>query len=90
MPDFGGVDDAGCVWALAIIIVVVVAVGFVVFVLPAVIFIVDLLFLLVVAGLAVLARVLFRRPWIVVAGNDLYHYEWAVVGGRPVTPRSSC
>jgi hypothetical protein len=51
-----------------------------VFVVPAVVFIVDLLFVLVVAGLAVLARVLFRRPWIVVARSAAYLYEWAVVG----------
>ena len=79
IPDVGG----GVLLVMVLVgLAVVVAIGLVVFVLPAVIFVVDLLFVLVVAGLALLARVLFGRPWIVVARSDAYLYEWAVVGWK--------
>jgi hypothetical protein len=80
-----GADDvAGPVLAVIglVVVTIVVAVVIAVFVLPALIFVADLLFVLVVAGVALLARILFRRPWIVVARSEAGLYEWAVVGWK--------
>jgi hypothetical protein len=43
---------------------------FVVFVIPALVFVFDVLFVLAVAAIGVALRVLFRRPWDVVARTD--------------------
>jgi hypothetical protein len=54
-------------------------------VLPALVLLFDVLFLVVTAALGVAARVLFRRPWDVVAqtyGPPAQEIEFAVVGFR--------
>lgn len=56
----------------------------VVFVIPAMLFVLELSFVLVAIGLGVAARILFRRPWTVearVAGTSEGR-EWKVVGWR--------
>jgi hypothetical protein len=83
LADLGGVDGPAALIAI-IVIAIVVILGWM-FLVPAMIVLVDLLFILVVAGLGVAARVLFRRPWkVVVESDDLpaQRFEIPVVGYR--------
>ena len=80
--------DPGClevfgegIAAAVVIILVVLALIFVL--VPLLVAIVDVLILLVVAALGVLARILFRRPWIVEArADDGTTHRWKVPGWR--------
>lgn len=64
--DIGGGIDHPVAFIAIIAVAVVVILGWM-FLVPAMILLVDLLFLLVVAGFGIATRVLFRRPWKVVA-----------------------
>jgi hypothetical protein len=67
----GGLFEVGDLDAVAIAVAVVAALLLAwFFVLPALIFLVDLLYLLLVAAIGIALRVLFRRPWNVVAETD--------------------
>lgn len=66
------------------IFALLVAVLAVVLVIPGLIFILELMAVLLIVGLSVVGRILFRRPWTVearLAGTNEVH-EWAVVGWR--------
>ncbi|MCW2621270.1 MAG: hypothetical protein JWL64_872 [Frankiales bacterium] len=67
---------------LALAGLVVVGVLAVLFVLPALIFVFELLFVLIVVGLGVLTRVLFRRPWTVEARRQGTVVRQQAVGWR--------
>jgi hypothetical protein len=56
--------------ALAIIVAIGVVLLLWLFILPALIFVLDLLVLLIIASAGIAVRVLFRRPWDVVAQTD--------------------
>jgi hypothetical protein len=76
-------DELGLLMAIVAIAVVALLLWFLV--LPALIFLADLLFLLIVAALAVAGRVLFRRPWTIVAESEqspAARIEIPVVGWR--------
>ena len=78
-------DDLGCLPAIGIVITGVTAVLVAIFfVLPAIVFAVELVVLLLAVGIGVLARVILRRPWTVearLAGTNQGR-EWKVVGWR--------
>jgi hypothetical protein len=79
-------DDLGCLPAIgiAVTVIAVVALAFF-FVLPALVFAVELLVVLAAIALGVLARVLFRRPWTVEArrlDTRTVGRTWQVVGWR--------
>lgn len=84
---------AGCVDALsdsfAAAIVIAVVVLVVIFVMvPLVVAIVDVLLLLLLALGGLVARVLFRRPWLIEAHKGGEHVlRWRVVGWRASTER---
>ena len=69
---------------LAIVIGLVAVVLFVVFVaVPLLVVVVDLLLLVLLTGLGLVARVVFRRPWVVEAlGPDDLRLTWRIVGWR--------
>lgn len=74
----GGFDDLA---VLALVLVVLAVAIFVVIPLLAVI--VDLLILVVLALLGIVARIAFRRPWLVEAtASDGERHQWRVVGWR--------
>jgi hypothetical protein len=73
----GCVDDLFV--ALALFVILVVA-WFVV--LPALVFALDVLLVIVIAAAAVAARVLLRRPWVLDAESRGQRYEWLVIGWR--------
>lgn len=77
----GGAEGgpAGCLVALLLGLAAVVLIWVVV---PVLVFALDLLLVLLIAAAAVAGRVLFRRPWTVVARSDARDYEWAVVGWK--------
>jgi hypothetical protein len=69
--------------ALIIVVVLVVVALAWAFVFPVLVFLLDLLLIALIAGVTVLVRVLFRRPWKVVAETDdapAQRVEIAVVG----------
>jgi hypothetical protein len=79
--------DVGCVpdeipvlGAIVAVVLIVLLLWFIV--LPLAVFVLDLLFLLLVAAAAIAMRVLFRRPWIVEAATDGEARHWPVVGFR--------
>ena len=81
--DLAAVDGPAALVAI-ILIAIIVILGWM-FLVPAMILLVDLLFILVVAGLGVATRVLFRRPWKVVVESDdvpAQRFEVPVVGYR--------
>ena len=81
--DLGDVDGPAAL-VVIILIAIIVILGWM-FLVPAMILLVDLLFILVVAGFGVAARVLFKRPWKVVAESDdspAERFEIPVVGYR--------
>lgn len=82
-----GLDAAeGCLALDDLIVVaglVVVVVLAVFFVIPLMVALVDVLLLLVVAGLGIVGRVVFRRPWVVEArSTGGVVLRWRVVGWR--------
>ncbi|MEZ5410958.1 MAG: hypothetical protein R2761_23210 [Acidimicrobiales bacterium] len=84
-----GVDvGSGCVPGsfsdLAVLAVALVLLAAVIFiVIPLLAAIVDLVILLLLAVLGILARVVFRRPWVVeAAASDGQRHQWRVVGWR--------
>jgi hypothetical protein len=82
--DIGGAIEHPVAFIAIIAVVIVLVLGWM-FLVPAMILLVDLLFILVVAGLGVATRVLFRRPWKVVAESDdlpAQRFEIPVVGYR--------
>lgn len=86
VPGLELLDDELGIFAaigLAITGVVVVALA-VLFVIPALVFAVELLLVVLAIGLGALVRVLFRRPWTVEARVAGTHEgrEWKVVGWR--------
>jgi hypothetical protein len=79
----GAIDDTPAL--LVPVLITVAAVLAWIFLLPALIFLADVVFLLVVAAVGVALRVLFRRPWKVVAESDdepVERFEFPVVGFR--------
>lgn len=81
--DVGAIDHPGAV-VVIIVIAIVLILGWM-FLIPAMILLVDLLFLLVVAGVGIATRVLFGHPWRVVAETDdepAERIEIPVVGYR--------
>lgn len=82
--------DPGCLdlvgEGIAVAVVVILVVLAVVFIgLPLLVAVVDLVIVLLLALLGVVARVLFRRPWVVEAVSDEDEPEvltWRVVGWR--------
>ncbi|HET9770367.1 MAG TPA: hypothetical protein VFS16_05720 [Acidimicrobiia bacterium] len=80
--------DPGCLEVLgegfvAAIVIIVVVLALVFVFIPLLVAIVDLLFLLALALLGALARILFRRPWIVEArADDATTLRWRVTGWR--------
>jgi len=71
-------DSLGIVVVMVVLIIALALAWF--FVLPALILILDVLLVLALAGLAMAARVLLRRPWIIEADSPSGHHEWRVVG----------
>ena len=72
-----GVIFAGITIALLVL-------GLFVFVVPALVFLLELVLTLLLGGLGVVGRVLFRRPWTIEGrrrGAD-HVFEWKVVGWR--------
>jgi hypothetical protein len=86
--DLSDVPDAGCAVdladELAIVVVAVVAVLVLVFfVVPLLVALIDLVILVVLTLLGIVARVLFRRPWVVEAtAPDRSRLRWRIVGWR--------
>jgi hypothetical protein len=80
VPDIAAADDIRVMLVIVALVLLAFSVWF--FVLPVAILLLDLLFVLVLAGLAVFARVAFRRPWVVEARTAGETREWAVVGWR--------
>jgi hypothetical protein len=83
-PDFPGIDGLDDLGIVGFIIAAVVAVIVVIF-LALLLFNVfalalELLIVIVVALAGVIGRVVFRRPWIVVARNGDTQLQWPVVG----------
>jgi hypothetical protein len=76
-----GFPDSLTALLIAVVCVVVLALAWF-FVLPALVLVVDVLLLLLIAGLGVLARVFLRRPWVIEAESSERRYEWGVVGWR--------
>jgi len=78
-------DDLPVVGVIAAVIAaVVVAIGLVLFIVPALIFLLELLFVLTLVGLGIAGRILLGRPWTVEArraGSD-EALEWKVRGWR--------
>ena len=75
-----GAADAEWGWVLIVFAVAIVAV---IVVLPLFLALVEVVALLVVAGVALLARILLRRPWVVEArAGDGEVLRWRVVGWR--------
>jgi hypothetical protein len=78
-------DDVGCLPAVGIVATAAVAIVLsVLFVFPALVFAVEAAVVLLLVGLGVVARVLFRRPWTVearVAGTNEGR-QWKVSGWR--------
>lgn len=75
--DLSGIGVVG-----AILAAILIGALFFAFVVPALVFLVDLLLILVLVALGLAAKVLFRRPWTIEArqpGAD-HAYEWKVVG----------
>jgi hypothetical protein len=86
--DLADVPDAGCAIdladELAIALIAIVAVLVLVFfVVPLLVALVDLVILVVLTLLGIVARVLFRRPWVVEAtAPDGSRLRWRIVGWR--------
>ena len=77
---FALLDDSIGGFVLVLVVIVAVIIG-ILFALPAFIFLVELLIIVIVAVGTVLARVLLRQPWIVDAlADDGRHLTWKVVG----------
>lgn len=67
------------------VIAIVALLAIVVFVLPVLIFLLDVLVVLALAAGGIVARILFRRPWKIVASTAAgigQAHAWAVVGTR--------
>lgn len=79
------VDDLPGIGVVGVILAALAAgVLLVVFVVPALVFVFELLLILLLVALGVAAKILFRRPWTIEArqpGAD-HAYEWKVVGWR--------
>lgn len=82
-------DEFGCVAGIAILLSVVGLIALsVLFVFPAVIFVLEVLILVVLIGGGVLARVVLRRPWtieareVATARTPRQSHAWHVVGWR--------
>lgn len=60
------------------------AVGFVLLVVPILVFVIEATLIVLIVGVGVAGRVLFRRPWTVEArrGEGGAVHEWKVVGWR--------
>lgn len=69
---------------IVVLLIVVAALLLLVFVVvPLLVVIVDLVILLVLAFLGIVARVAFRRPWVLeAASGDGQRHQWRVVGWR--------
>jgi hypothetical protein len=78
-------DDLGCLPAIGVVVTAAVAMALAVFfVLPAIVFAVELVAVLLLLLLGALARIVLRRPWTVEArlkGTNQGR-EWKVVGWR--------
>lgn len=78
----------GCMSAdldgIVVVLVLLVALVLLVFVvIPLLVVIVDLLILLLLAFLGLVARVVFRRPWVLeAASSDGQRHQWRVAGWR--------
>ena len=80
-PDVGGLFDEGFSGFLIAVGVIAAIVMAVLFVLPAFIFLVEVLIILLLMASAIAIRTLFRRPWLVDAvADDGRHNTWKVVG----------
>jgi hypothetical protein len=86
--EFADAGDPGCavdlVEELALVLAVIAVVLFVVFVgVPLLVALIDLLLLVLLTVLGIVARVVFRRPWVIEAvGPDTMRRTWRVVGWR--------
>ncbi len=79
----GSFDLAPDLELAALVVAVVVAVLLAgLFVFPALVFVLDVLLVVLLAGVAVAGRVLLRRPWVVEARSGTRSQEWRVVGWR--------
>lgn len=76
----GGLDDAGGLLLLLAVFAAVLLVVFVVF--PVVVLALELLLLIFLLLLGVAGRVLFGRPWHVLARTEGAAYRWPVKGWR--------
>ena len=78
-------DELGVLPVIGIVVTAIATLAlFAFFVVPAVVFVVELLLVLAAIGLGAVARTVFRRPWTVearVAGTNEGR-EWKVVGWR--------
>lgn len=70
--------------AIVVVLLVLVALLLLIFVvIPLLVVIVDLVILLLLALLGIVARVVFRRPWVLeAASSDGRRHQWRVVGWR--------
>jgi hypothetical protein len=86
VPDGCGADvGEGIVAAIAVVIILVVLV---LIVLPLIVAIIDLVFVLLLAALGIVGRILFRRPWKIEAtASDGARQFWHVVGLRASAKR---
>jgi hypothetical protein len=78
IPAAGGGE--GCLWIVLAIAGLAILIFFVI---PALVFLVELVLFLVIASVVVFVNSLFRRPWIVVAAREVPEAQiirWKVVG----------
>ena len=69
MPDFLGFGDGPAVW-LVIVLAFLAIVLLIIFGIPVLLALLDLVVVLVLLVVGVVARVLFRRPWLVEGESD--------------------
>lgn len=91
----GDVGDAGCIGdvgegIVAALLLIAAALVVLFVILPLVVAIVDLVVVLLVTGLGLAGRIVFRRPWAIDAfGPDRAHLRWKVVGWRASRERAT-
>ena len=88
-PWWSGLDPTPAIdaWPGLFVVVLAIAVlaAIIFFVLPVLFFVLDVVVVLALAAVGIVARVLFRRPWKIVASTDAgigEAHAWAVVGTR--------